>query len=451
MRRSFMTRSLASLNTTLAIGLITGLGLTLCTASSSVEAQPLLLQGAQLHPVSAPPMGAADVLVGEDGRIAAIGADLSSRAAELDATIVDLTGLHLYPGLIAATSSLGLTEISSVRATNDSREMGDFNARLHAYRSVNPDSELLPVTRANGITHCLVVPGGSFVRGQSGLLRLSGWTWEERLVEGPVGLHVSWPSQSLRRGDDASPMKKQEAERKARVRELDDWVARARVYDAARRDGEEFTRDLELEAWSKVLSGEIRLFVHANEERQIRSALQWTSGHELGFVLVGGRDAYRLAEELAAAEVSVVLEAVMRRPAYDFEGVDAGYKRASRLNDAGVQVAISIGSGSFADTVARNLAYHAGMARAHGLPNDVALRTITLAPARILGVDRDLGSIEVGKSASLIATTGDILEIRTRIERMWIDGVATSLDNRHQRLFERYRTRPRASADQASP
>jgi imidazolonepropionase-like amidohydrolase len=398
-----------------------------------------VLRAKIVHPVNAEAIENGEVIIGDDGLIRHVGPAGSGDSA--GAAVVDLGELELYPGLIAASSSLGLTEIASVRPSNDFHEIGDHNARLLAYRAINPDSELIPVARQNGITHMQVVPGGGLIRGRSGVMRTSGWTWAERLELGPSGLHMNWPSMGLDRGDDAPPLKEQTKERAERIGELDAVIAEARSYAAARRD-DNVDRDLELEAWTPVVAGKMPLFIHADEERQIRAAVEWGQKHQLRVVISGGREAWRLGELLAAAEVPVILERVMGLPSRDSDGAWSGYQRAARLYEQGVKLVISLPGGAFGDTVARNLPFHAGMARAHGLPYDVALASITLNAAEVIGVGDRLGSLEVGKQATMIAVRGDVLEITDPVERMWIAGEEVSLENRHTRLFERYRNRP---------
>lgn len=422
---------------------------TLLCVAATTHAQRVVLEGATVFPVSSEPIENGVVIV-DDGVIAHVGP--AGSGERNGASTVDLSGYHLYPGLIAPTSSLGLTEIASVPATDDVREMGDHNARLHAYRAVNPDSELIPTTRSNGVTHANVVPGGSLVRGYAGLLALDGWTWEDRLVGGANGLHLSWPSMRLRRGDDAPALKEQKTEREQRIADLHTLLDDARAYLAAadaqgERGAEPTDRDLEFEAWRPVLDRELPLFVHASDARQIEAALAFCDEENLRLVIVDGREAPRVADLLAQADVAVILEAVMRRPAYDHDHPWVGYERAARLHEAGVRVAISVGSGGWLDTINRNLPFHAGMARAHGLPDEAALASITSVPAEILGVGESMGTIEVGKRAHLIATTGDVLDIRSRVERMWIDGDEVDLDDRHKRLFRKYSNRPRPGVD----
>jgi imidazolonepropionase-like amidohydrolase len=398
-----------------------------------------VLRAKVIHPVSADAIQDGEVIIGDDGLIRYVGPAGSGESA--GAELIDLGDLELYPGLIAASSSLGLTEISAVRPSNDVNEIGEHNARLLAFRAINPDSELIPVARQNGITHVQVVPGGGLVRGRSGVMRTTGWTWAERLEFGPSGLHMNWPSMSLDRGDDAPPLKKQRKERAERLAELDVLIAEARSY-AALPAADTVERDLELEAWKPVLTAEMPLFIHADEERQIRAAVEWGQRHQLQVVISGGREAWRIGELLAQAGVPVILERVMTLPSRDSDGPWSGYQRAARLHEQGVKLVISLSSGSFGDSVARNLPFHAGMARAHGLPHDVALASITLSAAEVIGVGDRLGSLEVGKQATMIAVRGDVLEITDPVERMWIAGEEVSLENRHTRLFERYRNRP---------
>jgi imidazolonepropionase-like amidohydrolase len=215
--------------------------LTFLTAIASAAAADTIVRASRVYPVSSPPIENGEIVFDAAGIIVSVGA-----AGSVDPSgheVVDLGELNLYPGLIAASSSLGLTEISAVRPGNDVGEIGDHNARLLAYRAINPDSELIPVARQNGITHVQVVPGGSLIRGRSGVVRTAGWTWEDRLELGPNALHMNWPSMRLDRTDDAEPMKEQLRRREERVEELDALVARARSYAAS--DGR-IDRDLEL-------------------------------------------------------------------------------------------------------------------------------------------------------------------------------------------------------------
>lgn len=383
------------------------------------------------------------VVVSDDGRIEVVG-DLASTTLPADLEQVDLSGLHLYPGLIALDTTLGLTEISAVRQSNDLNEVGDHNEGLRSWTSHNTDRELIAVARSNGITHAQVVPTGGTLRGQGALMALEGWTWEERVVQAPDGLHLGFPSMGLNLRPDADPsLSKQRERRDERVQELRDRIADARAYLAAvEAEGTpRHDRDLHLEAWGPVLSGERPLFVHATDRRQILAALGLARAEELRIVVVGGDDALAVADTLAAAQVPVVFQNAMGRPD-DHEPVHHPFAVPGLLSAAGVEVAIARGSGGWNDALQRNLPFLAAMSAAHGLPHEDALRALTVVPARILGVEDRLGSIAVGKDASLVAVRGDLLDIRSPVERMWIGGVEVDLANRQTRLHERYRGRP---------
>lgn len=423
--------------------------------SGRVAAEDLLLRGATVHTVSGETLATGDVLV-RDGKIAAVGAALDAGTAK----VVELKGMHLYPGLIAATSSLGLTEIGAVRATEDTNEVGGWTPDVDAWIAVNPDSELIPVARANGITHALTLPAGGTIAGRSGVIALDGWTWEDMTVRGPAALHVYWPGMDLsleggrrrrRRviddpAEDKGP-EKQAEERRARIKEIDEFFEQARAYDKGRTAGG-ITDAMVVPAWEAMrpaLRGEIAVFIHAGEERQIRAALAWIAKQGLkNAVIVGARDADRCLDELAKAKVAVIYENTFDQPARDTENYDVHFSAGKKLFDAGVPFAFSVGAGSWGTWGARNLPYHAAQAVAFGLSPEAALKAITLAPARLLGVADRLGSIEVGKDASLIAVDGDILDIRSNLKRMWIGGIERSLESRHTRLWEKYKARPKA-------
>lgn len=415
---------------------IANLILLFLTLAATAAPADVVVRAARVHPVSAPTIENGEVIFGDDGIIRHVGPSGSGDAT--GAEIVDLGELSLYPGLIVASSSLGLTEISAVRPSNDYREIGAHNARLLAYRAINPDSELIPVVRQNGVTHAQVVPNGELVRGRSGVVRTDGWTWADRLELGPNALHLTWPSMRLDRSDDAEPMKDQLRARTEKLAVLDEVVERAQSYSAA----EGIDRNLELEAWGAVVSREMSVFVHANGEREIRAAVEWADRHELDLVITGGTEAWRVGELLAEHDVPVVLERVMSLPSRDSDHVWSGFRRAASLHELGVKLVISLAPGPFGDSQARNVAFHAGMAHAHGLPEDAALASVTLNAAEVIGVGDRLGSLEPGKQATLVAVRGNLLEITDPVERVWIAGREVSLENRHTRLYERYRNRP---------
>ncbi|RMH17324.1 MAG: imidazolonepropionase [Acidobacteria bacterium] len=400
-------------------------------------AETVAYVGATVHPVSGPPIDGG-VMVVEDGVIRAVGAGL---AVPEGAEVVELNGLHLYPGFVHPLSALGLIEIGSVRGTRDLGEVGDNNAALRAEVAWNADSLLLPVAAAGGVLTAHVAPQGGTFAGSSAVMRLDGWNWHDMTLAAPAGMHLAYP-QLLSGGDDEDFEEKTKRALETINATFDD----ARAYRKAKDAGTPVDRDADLEALLPVLDGSLPLYVHAEEKSQIESALDWAA--EQGFdnlVLVTTSDARYVAERLAKENVPVVLNGVLRLPRRRWEPYDAAYVAARVLHEAGVRFAIGDGDGGFAAANARNLPFHAAMAAAFGLPEDVALRSVTLTAAEILGVADRVGSLDPGKEATFFAATGDPLEITTRIERTWIRGRELDPEDNHQwRLYQRYNARPRA-------
>jgi imidazolonepropionase-like amidohydrolase len=409
-------------------------------------AGPLALVGATVHTVSGPTVERGVVLV-EGGRILAVGTSVTPPP---DATVVHLEGKHLYPGLISPNTVLGLVEVMSVRGTLDLSETGRINPNVRAEAEINPDSDLLPVTRANGVTTALVAPRGGAIAGTSALVHLDGWTWEDMTVRAPVGLHVMWPTMTPSRSRyERRSGEEQRRDRDQAIREIRDAFADARAYwKATRAEGRpgvpRHDRDPRWEAMSPVFEGTLPVFLHASALNQIRAALRFADQESLKrVVLVGGYDAWRMADELRKRDIPVIVDPALTLPRRDYESYDAAFTTAARLYQAGVRFCIGDGGGMFTVSNSRNLPYHAAMAAAFGLPHEEALKAITLYPAQILGAGEWLGSIEPGKEADLIVTTGDPLEIETHIERVWIAGRECSLENRQTRLFHKYEAKPR--------
>jgi imidazolonepropionase-like amidohydrolase len=408
----------------------------------SAQAETLLLRGATVHTVAKGTLTPGDVLV-RDGKIAAI----APRIDEAADRTVDLAGLHLFPGLISAATDLGLVEIGGVRATVDARETGDFTPEVESWLAVNPDSELIPVARANGITHFVPVPQGKLLAGTSGPVATRGWTTEEMLVRRRTAMHLFWPDQSLtipgpNAPKETKPLDEQARERREKVRAVEQFFA----------DAEGWTKrpagSPAVPAWEAmrpVLAGEIPLMIHANGQREIRSALKWSESRpRLRIVLAGGRDAWMFAEELARRKIAVIYSEVFTLPPLVSDAYDVQFRAPGLLHQAGVTVAIGTGITGMNAPNQRNLPYLAAQAAAFGLPADAALAAITLVPAQLHGVADRLGSLEPGKDATFFASTGDILDIRSEVKRLWISGAEQSLESRHTRLSERYRARPKA-------
>jgi imidazolonepropionase-like amidohydrolase len=426
----------------------------------SATAETLLLTGATVHTISGETFSPGQVLL-KDNQIVAVGKTVPANGAKT----IDLSGQHLYPGMIALDSMLGLMEIGAVRATQDSTEVGDFTPDVESWIAVNPDSELIPVTRANGIAYFEPVPQGGLVSGQSGLVAVEGWTSEQRTFKKPIALHLFWPAMTLdltpreggggRRpggrgaGEGQKSLEDQAKDRRAKLRELGDFFDEAKAYAKARATApsQQTPRSAELvPAWEAMLPyvrGDLPITIHADEIRQIKTAVEWATTNHYKMILAGGRDAWMAADLLASNKVPVIYEATYELPSRDSESYDVHFKAPQVLHKAGVQVAFGLPLESMSGPNTRNLPYEAAQAMAFGLPEDEALKGLMLYPAQFAGVADRLGSIEPGKEATLLASDGDILDIRSNVKHLWVDGKEVNLDSRHTKLYDKYKDRPR--------
>lgn len=400
------------------------------------------LVGGTVHTVSGEDQVGGTVVF-EDGRITALGPGVE---VPRDALVVDVSGKHVYPALINAFTSVGLTEVGSVRGTVDQSESGRINPNVRAEVSVNPESEIIPVTRANGIALALAAPSGGTLSGRSALLRMDGWTWEDLTYKAPVALHVDWPAMAIstspyvRRSEE-----EQKQERDQALAALDLAFRDARAYGTARSDpGSGLPTDLRWEAMQPALKGELPVMVLANSLQEIQAAVGWAATWNLKLILVGGADAWRVTRLLAEHEVPVIIAGAHRMPARRGDPYDAPFALAAKLYEAGVKFCISSTaswSGEGDASNARNLPYEAAKAAAYGLPKSEALRSVTLYPAQILGVADRVGSLAVGMDATIMITDGDPLEISTQVEQLYIEGRRIDLSSRHTELYEKYRSK----------
>ena len=415
--------------------------LTLTATWETAAAQTLAIQGGTVHPVSGPSYSGTVVV--RDGLIEAAGAGVE---APSDAEVIDATGLHVYPGLFNAFTSVGLVEIGSIAATQDDSELGD-TPHLRALEAVHPASEIIPVTRANGITHVLSAPGGGPWAGQASAILLDGWTVEEMAIAPSVGVVLEWPSLETREFDFStfSVREKKFSEAKKdydrTIDELGRWIDAAGQYDHARSaagSGATVEQNHALEAVAKLTRGELPLIVLADRARAIRDAVAFAGQHGLRLVLASGRDAAQEAELLAEKEVPVILGAVQALPVQEDDAYDGPFTAPGDLVRAGVPIAF----GTFDSSSARVLPYEVATAVAFGLDPEAALRALTLGAAEILGLADRVGSIDAGKWANLIVTDGDPLEVRTAVRHVIIRGRDVDLANRHSRSYELYGSRP---------
>lgn len=397
------------------------------------------IRNATIVPVSAAPI-ANGTIVFDNGVITAIGTNV---AVPANATVIDGTGLSVYPGMIDSGSNVGLIEIDSVPGTVDTTELGDFNPNAMAAVAINPHSELIPVTRVNGVTHVVSTPEGGILSGQSAVIQLIGWTPAQMVVKAPAALHVRFPR--LRSAPLVEVPQEEEAEkerRKTYTRELDrlrDLFRDAQAYaKAANARVRRFDRDLILEALVPAVERRVPVVLHANQARDIRAALSFADEFGLQVILAGAHDVARVVGEVKSRNIPVILGPILALPQREDDPYDLLFTNARLLHENGIRFAIQ--SADAHNT--RNLPYHAATCAAFGLPKDEALKAVTLYPAQIWGVADRLGSLEVGKSATLIVTDGDPLEIRTNVHRVFIAGEEIPMESRHTLLYKKFVNRP---------
>ncbi len=399
------------------------------------QEKPIAILGATVHPVSGPAMEDATVVF-DRGKIVAVGKDV---LVPDQAVRVDGSGKHIYPGLFDAWTNLGLVEISSIRATVDDMELGQINPNVKSWVAVNPDSELIPVTRSNGVLLALSAPSGRLLAGRSAVLQLDGWTWEDMTLKADVGMHIHWPfmtpySEWMMEDSPRAQMEQRDQGLELLKRAFTD----ARAYLKARRAPDSAqSEDARWEALIPVLEGKQPLLIVADELQQIQAAVAFADQQKTRLIIAGGYDAPLCIELLKKHQVSVIVGAVYRLPRRPDDDYDAPYSLPGKLHQAGVPFCISSVM-RFGASRVRNLPYHAATAVAYGLPAEVALKSITLAPAQILGVADRVGSLEVGKDATLIITNGDPLETDTNVSTAYIQGRLVDLSDRHKRLWQKY-------------
>ena len=396
--------------------------------------QPIAIVGATIHPVRSSPIEDGTIVF-DQGKIVAVGKRVRIPKG---AKRIDGRGRFVYPGLFNAYSNLGLIEIKAVRATRDYSETGDINPNVRAESAVNPDSELIPVTRAGGVLLSLSAPAGRLIAGTSAVLQLDGWTGEDMTLKAPAGMHVKWPKMpsavAWPKGTSSGSN-----ERNKRLDLLERAFADARAYyrkarAASHSPDEQPALDLRWEAMIPVLDGSLPLVVEADEIRQIQAAVAFAARRQVKLIVLGGYDAPHCAALLRRHGVSVIVRGVHRLPLRRSDPYDAPYTLPARLRAAGIPYCIACGGAANV----RNLPYHAATAVGFGLARDEAIRAITLYPAQILGVADRVGSLEVGKDATLIVTDGDILETPTNVTAAFVQGRQVDLSSRHKRLWHKY-------------
>jgi imidazolonepropionase-like amidohydrolase len=405
---------------------------------AAAQSEPIALTGATIHTVT---NGVIEngTIVFENGVITAIGANVTIPA---NARRVDVSGKHIYPGLIDGYSAMGIEEIGAVDVTNDTDELGDFNPNVRAEVAVNPESRHIGTARSNGVLVTLTTPEGGLVSGLSAALMLDGWTWETMTLKSGAALNVNWPDPNPRRGrfgGFGGPGGQQGEEERPgyeeQIRSLKDMFATARAYRDAKAAGTVTDTDLRWESMIPVVNGDAPVVVSADGIQQIQDAIAWAEAEGVRLVLRGGQDALYVAEHLAAKQIPVLLTSTMDAPARSWEPYDGNYALAAKLHEKGVRFAITGGASA---PYTHRLPYEAGVAVAFGLPEDEALRAVTINPAQFLGIDQRVGSLEQGKDATLLITTGNPLDFMATVEQAYVQGREIDMMDIHKQLYEKY-------------
>jgi imidazolonepropionase-like amidohydrolase len=372
----------------------------------------------------------------ENGKIIGVG----NVAVPAGATVIDGTGKQVYPGLILPSSDLGLREISAgVRGSNDYAEIGENNANIRSIVAYNTDSKIIGVLRENGILLAGVAPQGELIEGQASVVQLDAWNYEDAAYKMDNGLYINLPSLMARRGGRMAFMRPGPAGDPVKaamdkVETIKTFFADAKAYYQEKTHA---ANNLKLEAVRGLFEGKQKLFVRANEVKQILIAMDIAKTFGFKLVIVGGTEAYQIADLLAENNVPVILDRQHALPSMEDDDVDQPYKTPAALQKAGVLFCLN---DTHDQSRFRNLAFNAGTAATYGLTKEQALSAVTLNPAKILGIEDKTGTIETGKDANLLIVNGDLLDMKSSvIGQAFIQGRNVSLDNKGKQLYERYK------------
>ncbi len=407
---------------------------------ATAQKAPIVIKNATVHTGEGTVIENATIVI-ENGKITALGKDVKVPAG---AEITDAGGKHVYPGLVLPASNLGLVEISAVRASNDSREIGDMNPNIRAIVAYNTDSKVINTLRSNGILAANIIPQGSFLAGSSSVVQLDAWNWEDAAYQLDGGMHLYMPTLMPRpnfgrfggggpggpnAGTQTDPVK----EGLEKIEQLKSFLREAKAYMASTDNKE---TNLKFESVKNLFSKKQKFYVHANTVKQMLVALDFVKEFGFDLVIVGASEGWQIADLLKQHNVSVILNQLHSLPTGEDDDVDQPYKTAAALQKAGVLFALGDDD---SQNRGRNLAFNAGTAAAYGLTKEQALAAITLSAAKIMGVGDKTGSIAVGKDANIIISSGDILDMRTNnVTAAFIQGRKINLDDKQKQLNERY-------------
>ncbi len=400
--------------------------------ASPGESTDYLIRGGTVITETGAKLANTNILV-HNGRITQMGANVTANAAK----VIDATGKFVYPGMIDANTGIGLQEIGGVQTMSMRSEMGQFNPHIRALVGLNVESEILGVTRMNGVTSVITSPTGGSISGQATLINTAGWTWEDLAVQRNAGIVINLPGGGGGRGrGGGGGGRGGGGGAEASMAELTSFMQASQDYNNKRTSGGA-KLDLVYEAMRPLFKKEVPAIMPANTEQQIKAAVDFGELYGIRVVIQGGAQAYKVRTMLAQKKIPVVLGSIQSAPGDDVP-YDEIYAQPGLLNDAGVKFAFSTGNGSNA----RHVSFHAALAVAYGLAPDAALKALTIWPAEIFGAEKDIGSIAQGKLANFFITTGDPLDLRTQVVDVFIKGRQVPDDDRHNRLYLKYKARP---------
>ncbi|WP_459212889.1 amidohydrolase family protein [Aquimarina rhabdastrellae] len=374
------------------------------------------------------------VIIFENGKITAVA---KQGSVTPKGKVIKAIGKHVYPGFIAPNSTLGLVEIGAVRASNDEEEIGSFNPHIRSIIAYNAESKIVESMRPNGVLMSQITPRGGRISGTSSIVQLDAWNWEDATIKGDDGIHLNWPSTFTRGrwwlGED--PGYKANKKYAEQISKLDEFFVNA----VANNSDAATIQNLPYHAMKGLFNGKQTLFVHVDTEKGILDAIRFASKHKVNkMVIVGGSEAYKVAKTLKENNIGVLVNRTHSLPDFEDEDYDQPYKNAKLLVDAGVLVALQ-NSGDMERANARNLPFQAGTVAAHGLDKEKAVQLITGNAAKILGVADQVGTLAVGKDATLFISEGDALDMRTNLlSEAFIQGRAISLESHQTKLWKRY-------------
>ena len=353
-------------------------------------------------------------------------------------TIIKLNGKHIYPAFIVPNTTLGITEIGRVRATHDYREVGALNPNVRSLIAYNTDSKISKTVRTNGVLLAQVTPRGGTISGQSSVMHLDGWNWEDAVLRADDGLHLNWPNSYHYSGWWAEPGENKKNDKyNKRIEEIKTFFTKAEAYAKSAN-----IMDLRMESMKGLFDGNKTLYIHADYAKDMRKAIEMASElHIKKVVIIGAEDALKIVDLLKEKNISLILNRVHRLPDNQDSPIDEPFTQAKKLKEAGILFCLSY-EGDMEAMGARNLPFSAGTTAAYGLEYEDAISAITLNTAKILGIDKEVGSIEHGKNATFFISSGDALDMRTNnVEQAFINGNQIDLNNHQKDLFKKYNSR----------